>query len=70
MDVRGRGDKKVSKNLSREKLNLEKVVLERSQELRKSEEWYRTIVDNSNYGSIVTDSQGTIVDLSERASSI
>ncbi len=46
---------------------LQGMVEDRTKELRKSEQWHRSIVDNANDGIIVLDHNGIIINVNEKA---
>src|SRR5574337_531634 len=48
-------------------LQLKGMVEERTKDLRKSEQWHRSLVDNANDGIIVLDRNGLIVNINDRA---
>ncbi len=48
-------------------LQLQELVEERTKDLRKSEQWHRSLVDNATDGIIVLDRNGIIVNINDRA---
>ncbi len=48
-------------------LQLKGMVEERTRDLRKSEQWHRSIVDNANDGIIVLDRTGIIININDKA---
>ena len=46
---------------------LEGLVADRTKELRKSEQWHRSIIDNANDGIIIVGSGGQIVNVNDKA---
>ncbi len=48
-------------------LQLKGMVEDRTKDLRKSEQWHRSLVDNANDGILVLDQNGIIVNINDRA---
>lgn len=48
-------------------LQLKDIVDERTKELRKSEQWHRSLVDNATDGIIVLDRNGIIININDKA---
>ena len=59
--------KQQKKQLEVYSLQLKGMVDERTKELRKSEQWHRSIVDNANDGIIILDRNGVIININDKA---